>query len=306
MEEKQRKPLRINTAGEGVSKSVSYINSIIAILFLFCTSATTFAEEKSDNSLSLYASLVNYSAVSEKAKVLQKNKPEANAPVLETELKIKRYSLKDEKFIFPDTPVGNFFEDLAIKTESQIKNAEDDILYCRNNLKCNYELSREHGTAFRAAVLNSLFLVLTKENTTVRYAFEKVNSIESYFTAYYDPDDNKMNNPILSHFKSRVERTENEVTRDRSSVKFVLDYKINKGLIGKVTIPSNIIYICIGHEIDRNKTRGIMKFPSHDNVWFEVVRQTDNEYLGTVQMNLPTKNLEELILNFLNPNQAIL
>ena len=281
-----------------------YRNTIFIIILIFSASASE-AEGPEDTS-ALYASLNNYHHVSEKKEIIQEKKFAKYLPVFETKVKIRSYLLKDDKYFFPDTPLGIFFEDLSEDTESQINTAREDIRLCNNNPECNYNLSIEHGIAFRDSVVDSLLFTLANENRTIGFTYEKLNKIETYFTAYFDPGSKTVYNPILTHFESDTESNEDEIVNGKNTIKFILNYTINQGVSGEIRIPDDIIDMRIRHKIDSEETRLLMRFPLYNDLQFKVVRKTDDEYLGIVQISLSTERFEERIYNFFNPEQGTL
>jgi hypothetical protein len=178
--------------------------------------------------------------------------------------------------------------------------AREDVRLCNNDPECNYNLSREHVRAFGDSVIDSLLFTLNRENRTIRYSYEKLNKIETYFTAYFDPGNKTIYNPVLNHFESGTEINEDKIINGKNTIKFILNYTINQGISGEIRIPADIIDMRIRHKVESEETRLLMKFPLYNNLQFKAVRKTDDEYLGIVQLSLSTERFEERIYNLFN------
>jgi hypothetical protein len=288
-----------------VSRQGLYRSAVLVIIYLLATATVSAGEESADTS-SLYASLGNYSHISKSGKVMQKDKSETDIPALETTVKIGSYSLGDNKYIYPDTPFGDFFRELSEKTKSQIEVAKKDSMYCGNDHECNYYLSREQGNEFGDSAMDSFLHVLKEESEVVSYPFAAMKKVETYFTAYIDPDEGKIYNPILAHFKSDNEENEEKVRRGKNKIKFVLKYMINKGPLGEIEIPTKVVDMYLRHEITIEKTKIIMKFPFYENLKLEFMRKTNNYYAGTVQISFSIEGFEEAVQNLFNPGQGVM
>ena len=283
---------------------VFYRNTIFVIILIF--SASVSEGEGPEDTPALYASLNNNQHAPEKQEIMQEKKFAKYLPVFDAKVKIRSYFFKDDKHFFPDTPLGIFFEDLSIDTESQMNSTKEDIRLCNNDPECNYNLSREHGIVFRDSALDSLLVALARQNKMIGYSYEILDNIETYFTAYIDPGNKRIYNPILNHFEPETESSEDKIINGKNTIKFVLNYTINQGISGEIKIPADIIDLRIRHKIDSEETRLLMRFPFNNDLQFKVERRMDDEYLGIVQISLSTEKFEERIYNFFTPEQSTL
>jgi len=282
-----------------------YRNMVLAII-LFSAATTASAGETSADTLSLLRISNTYSPVSGIAHEIQNDKSETELSYLVRKAHMVNYSLRDNDYTFPDTHFGKFFEKLSKNTKPQIEAARDNLLYCDDKPECYSSLSAEQGKVFTKNATKALVLALTEENKTIRYAYEKMENIESYFTAYIVPGDKKIYNPILSPSGAGMKSTDYEVRKDRKTIRFSLKYRVNQGMIGEIKIPARIIDMNVGHEISSNKTMVLITFPFSDNVQLEAVRKRDNQYVGTIQINHPTERFEEIINNLFDSGHIIL
>jgi len=184
-----------------------YRITVLAII-LFSAANTASAGETSSDTLSLYRVSNAYSPVSGKAQEVQNDKSQIYLSILERKVNMVNYSMRDNDYIFPDTPFGKFFEKLSKKTRPLIEAARDDLFYCDDNPECYSSFSAEQGKVFTKNAVKSLVLALTEDNKIVRYANEKIENIESYFTAYVVPGNIKIYNPALSHLGAGIKSTD--------------------------------------------------------------------------------------------------
>ncbi len=273
-----------------------YRNAVLVII-LFSAASTAYSGKASADTFSPYRESNTYSPVSGKTQEVQNDNSGPDRLILLRKFKKADYSLRENDYIFPDTPFGKFFEKLSNKTRPQIEALRDDLLYCNDNPECYDSFSAEQGKVFTKNVLKSLVLALTEDNKIVSYANEKIEYIESYFTAHIDRGNNKIYNPILSHSGAESKTGDSEFGNDKNTLRFSLKFRMNQGIIGEIKIPSRFIDMNVRHEMPGNKTKVLITFPFSGNVQIEAVRERDNQYAGTIQINHPTKRFEEIIYN---------